>query len=660
MRRSLEAYRHAPLAIPNSKGTRARNVEPIWSKDVSPLTRCQARRDSLDTDISALTTAYTFFFHRILSSRVGLLILDKGDVRRDAVRPTSPHVDPGKLTTSIVPSRHTAQLRRVSMSTNLSPPRSSDLPGHVDVVVIGGGIIGASTAFHLASKGVSVTLLEKGELGKEQSGRNQGWCRMQKREEVELPMILDALAQWDTLKSKAGIDTGFTRCGTLTLYPSSADADQAEKWLSMVAPYDGSARLLTGQALEKLIPGARRKWTAGLYAPRDGRAEPTVATTAIAAGAVRYGAKIFTQCAARGIQMQAGRVSGVVTEKGEIRCQTVVLAGGVWSTLFCRSLGIRLPQLQTKSSLLRTGPIPGAPDVSTKGPNFVFRKRADGGYTVGYGAWNRSEIVPDSFRYLADFLPMLLAGGNNVKLRVGRLSLLELFRQTKWSLDSISPFEAQRTLDVRPNASDIQSAIRSLQSEFPQFNAMTVKETWAGLIDVMADTKPVISTVDEIPGLVISTGYSGHGFGVGPAAGLLTAELVMGTATPRALAPFRLFAFRDLSPNDSRRRLSQSPHRISKLTRKRYESQDQHRRSCFLPPRLCNVRLVCARVCRCGPKHAGYCKAARIRFVRRNTGQSGFQSTRPIRCLAGYRHRNLPRLRRGRFGRQKQDQSGSA
>jgi glycine/D-amino acid oxidase-like deaminating enzyme len=412
-----------------------------------------------------------------------------------------------------------------------------------DVVVIGGGIIGVATTLFLALKGVSTVLCEKGEIAGEQSGRNQGWCRVQNRDPRELPLMLWSLDTWAEMDRLVEDDTGFRRCGTLKLFANERQAEDAAQWLSSASAYRTGARFVGQEELSRLLPDAATKWGSALHAPLDGRAEPQKAAPAMARAARRHGATILTRCAVRGIESSAGRVSGVVTEQGTISCRSVVLAGGVWSSLFCRSLGLRLPQLKTMSSLIATAPLAGAPEISTMGPDFIFRKRDDGGYTIGYGAWNRAEIVPDSFRFFADFLPMLRTGGNNVRLRIGRRTLAEALLPGRWKLDAVSPFEKVRELDPTPSKSDIAHAERNIKREFPIFRSMKIANRWAGLIDVMPDTIPVISPVDSLPGFFISSGYSGHGFGIAPGAGRLTADLVTGEAPIVDPHPFRFSRF---------------------------------------------------------------------------------------------------------------------
>ena len=107
----------------------------------------------------------------------------------------------------------------------------------------------------------------------------------------------------------------------------------------------------------------------------------------------------------RGLETTAGRLSGVVTERGPIRCSKVVLAGGAWSRLFCGNLGVELPQLKLLASVMRTGPVEGAPDRAAGADNFAFRKRLDGGYTIARRNANVAELNAGQLQAVLRFPP---------------------------------------------------------------------------------------------------------------------------------------------------------------------------------------------------------------------------------------------------------------
>ena len=418
-------------------------------------------------------------------------------------------------------------------------------PERAGVVVIGGGIIGACTALELAERGIDVVLCEKGEIGAEQSSRNWGWCRQMGRDPREIPLAIEALRLWRGMNERVGAETGFRQCGIAYLSQTDEEIASRERWLAHARPYQLKSRLLSGTEAGELVPGASVEWRGALYTSSDGRAEPQKAAPAIANAARSHGARIFPRCAVRGLDTSAGKVSGVVTEKGTIACDSVVLAGGAWSRRFCGNLGIYLPQLSVVNSVLRTGPLAGGPEVSVAGDKFAFRKRLDGGYSVSHRLLSVADIVPDSFALFFSFLPALRADRASLRLRLGRRFVQEARLARRWALDRMSPFEQVRVLDPEPVAAILDEALDSLRRTYPVFAAAEVAERWAGCIDVTPDAVPVISPVDSLPGLTLATGFSGHGFGIGPGAGRLAADLVTGVAPVVDPSPFRYSRFID-------------------------------------------------------------------------------------------------------------------
>jgi glycine/D-amino acid oxidase-like deaminating enzyme len=143
-------------------------------------------------------------------------------------------------------------------------------PKRADVVVIGGGIVGVSTAFALAQKGISVVLCEKGHIAGEQSSRNWGWVRKTGRDEREIPLIAESLRMWEGMNKAVGAETGFRACGIL--YTSQTEADDAyhEDWLRRAEPYQLGTRRLNADEVAGLLPGAATRYRGGMYNPTDG------------------------------------------------------------------------------------------------------------------------------------------------------------------------------------------------------------------------------------------------------------------------------------------------------------------------------------------------------------------------------------------------------
>lgn len=422
----------------------------------------------------------------------------------------------------------------------------ADLPEQADVVIIGGGIIGAACALSLADKGVSVALCEKGVMGGEQSGRNWGWCRAMGRDPAELPLAIESVRLWRGMNERVGAETGFRQAGTMYLADTPADLAEQAQWLDHARQYQLDCRVLTPAQVEEVLPGGRRPWAGGLHTPSDGRAEPFKAVPAIAAAARRAGATILTNCAVRGVERSAGRVAAVVTERGRIRCSAVVMAGGAWSRLFCGNLGIDVPQLKLLLSVLRTTPVEG-PDCAAGASDFAFRRRLDGGYTIARRNAAVAQVVPDSFRLLGDFLPTLRKGFREFRIRAGRAFFEELALKRRWSLDEPTVFEQVRTLDPEPGEALNQDGLRRARAAYPFLEGAQIAGSWGGVVDATPDEVPIIGEIDALPGFFLATGFSGHGFGIGPGAGQLVADIVRGVSNPIVdPAPFSPRRFRRL------------------------------------------------------------------------------------------------------------------
>jgi glycine/D-amino acid oxidase-like deaminating enzyme len=420
-------------------------------------------------------------------------------------------------------------------------PDSAELPRAVDVAIVGGGIIGAATALALASSGLRTLLCEKGAIGAEQSGRNWGFIRTVGRSRAELPLALASRPLWE--EAAAAADFGYRRAGYATLAATAGELARQEAWLDAVRDFRLDARLLRGPEIAALLPGIAGRWAGLTHAPLDAAAEPGPATRAFARLAASRGAILREACAVRGVERQAGRVAGIVTEAGSVACAAVVLAGGAWSRLFALNAGISLPQLRVLGSVCRVEGAGSLPDTIVSSAGFSFRKRADGGVTLAQRGTSVTDIVPDTFRLLAAFLPAFRRQRRNLRLRLGRHFLAEARIPRRFALDRPSPFEAVRILDPAPVADILTRALANARAAFAGFASARIAEVWAGLIDATPDELPIISPAASVPGLFIATGFSAHGFGIGPAAGRLVADLVTGVTPIVDPTPFRFDRF---------------------------------------------------------------------------------------------------------------------
>lgn len=418
------------------------------------------------------------------------------------------------------------------------------LPEAADVVVIGAGIIGVSAAYHLAKAGHSVALLEKGVVAGEQSSRNWGWCRTFNRDEREIPLMQHSQALWDSLPGEIGADMGFRRNGLVYVTKDPKQLAGWRAWLDMAQPYQMGARMIDAAEAKSLTPGNEQDWIGGIVSPRDGRAEPAMAAPALAKAARARGVTLHQNCAARGLDTQGGRIAGVFTEKGRIRTQAVVLSGGAWASMFLRRHGIRMPQSSVHSTIFATTPAKQVSPGPLLTPDFILTPLLDGGYLVAANARGRLELTPAGIRYAREFLPALRKNWKLVELRLGR-SFFEGpdALHGAWSFDRPTVFERMRVLEARPKAGIVEPALRQIVAAYPEMAGIKAARLWAGWIDSTPDVVPVISPVAALPGLVVAAGFSGHGFGIGPGAGRLAADLASGAPPIVDPAPFRLDRF---------------------------------------------------------------------------------------------------------------------
>ncbi len=426
--------------------------------------------------------------------------------------------------------------------------RPASIPDRADVVVIGGGIVGVSTAWFLARQGVDVVLCEKGHIAGEQSGRNWGWVRVQGRDTREIPMMLESLRIWESLKDETGEDVGFTRGGCFFTANSNKELQSFEDWVDIARDFEIDTRLINATELRQHVRGSAIDWAGALVTPSDGRAEPHKATPAIARAAEQCGATVLSGCAVRGIETSGGSVSAVVTEYGAIRTSTVLCAAGAWTSMFCRSLGINVPQLRVRGTVARTAPCESVLDGNVFDERLGIRRREDGGYTVAHGSVLEHPVTPSSFRYFVKFLPALMQEFKIVRLSFGRDFIDEWQAPRKWELDQPSPFEQTRILNPPATPSVLKGIRNNLDTLFPQLANTPIVESWAGTIESSPDAVPIIDSIDRIRGFHIATGFSGHGFGIGPGAGKAIAGMLSGTDTGIDLFPLRLNRFYDGSP----------------------------------------------------------------------------------------------------------------
>jgi sarcosine oxidase subunit beta len=370
------------------------------------------------------------------------------------------------------------------------------------ILIIGGGVTGAASAWHLAKAGHAVRLIERHQIAAMASGWTLGGVRQSGRDPAELPLAQAAITAWPGLAEALKGETGYTRDGNLRLARNPAEAKSIA---GMVAQQRARGLNLTylptSAAVRTVAPAISEAVVAASFCPSDGYADPVATTESFARAAERHGATIETGVAALNLVMRNGRIAGVETGAGFIAAETVVLAAGTHSATLLATAGEGIPALPLSIQQVQVVLTEPAPRVfkqvfGVANANCAGRQQPDGRFrfTSGIGAYRGD---PEA-----------------------------------WSKASLTP--------PVPEIAGLRALVGRV---LPAAAATKVEKSWGGLIDMTPDGLPVIDAPKGLPGLVIAAGFSGHGFGIAPAVGRLVAALALGEAPFLDLAAFRLARF---------------------------------------------------------------------------------------------------------------------
>ena len=354
------------------------------------------------------------------------------------------------------------------------------LPKTTDVVVIGGGVMGASAAYHLASRGCrDVVLLEKAQfLGSEATGKCAGGIRYQFSTEINVRLSLLSLPMLDRFEAELGQPIDLRRTGYLFLLDNRGDLATFERNVAMQNRLGAPSRILSSNEAAALAPliqiddivGAA--WHAG-----DGLADPNGVVQGYAAAARRAGAQLFTGVTALGIRVESGRVAAVETSDGTIATRHVVDAAGPWAGQVAALAGVDLPVVPLRRQIAVTTPLPQ---------------------------------VPADFPFVIDFSRSLY-----------------FHREGRGILTGQSNPDEAPGFDQSVDHAWTECHLDAAMMRFPLLARAGLLREWAGLYEVTPDAHPVIDTLADPAGFTIVAGFSGHGFMHGPIAGLLVAEMIL-------------------------------------------------------------------------------------------------------------------------------------
>ena len=337
-----------------------------------------------------------------------------------------------------------------------------------------------------------------------------------------------------------GEDVGYRPTGCL--YVADTDAQEADfrAWLEHAKIHQLDSRMIGRAEIDALIPGANGRFSRALYTASDGRAEPTRAAPAMARAAQRMGVHILTNCAVRGLDFHAGfgrcRTRRDRHPRGGGRRRRVVgtVLRAPWPRPAAGGNRILGHAHRAGAGGVRRRPV----DARLRLPS-----PADGGYTIANGGSSLCPLTPRNFRHMGKFWKNYLKERKRLRLHFGKRFFEDMATPRDWPLTAPSPFEKTRVLDPQPHAPLLDAALANIQAAFPDLKNIEIVERWAGRIDVTPDAVPVIGPAPDIPGFYVASGFSGHGFGIGPGAGRLVADLVAGDSPIVDPTPFRFERF---------------------------------------------------------------------------------------------------------------------
>lgn len=377
-----------------------------------------------------------------------------------------------------------------------------------DVVVIGGGIMGTSTAFHLAQRGVkNILLLEKTFLGAGSTGRTGGIIRQHYSLEVTARMAMRALKTWEAFDERVGGESGFVRTGVVFI-ASHADKEGMAASVALQQSVGIRTELLDGEALREIAPYlATEDVGAASYEPDGGHADGSLACNSFAAAARRLGATVKQGVEVTGIRLAGGRVAGVETSEGAVDAPVVVNTAGPWGARLAKMVGLDVPAEPSRHQIA-------------------------------------SFVQPKDFQKPTHVVVGDFVNGHYMRPETGSLTLAgSLLDDTS---DAVPNPDSYNTEVDRPFIEDM---VERSANRMPDLERGGVQGGWAGLYTVTPDWHAIIDRIEDVPGFVLGLGFSGSGFKMGPVVGEMLADLATGQqACPIDPTPFRLSRFAEGAP----------------------------------------------------------------------------------------------------------------
>lgn len=409
-------------------------------------------------------------------------------------------------------------------------------PSRADVVIVGAGIVGCATAYYLARRGLDVEVLDRGEVGAEQSSRAWGFLRQQGRHVDEIPLAIEASRIWSTLPSELNADLDLVREGILVPAETEADEQRLIDGARAVRAHGVASRLLSPREIHELIPALAGEWRAGQFTPDDGHVEPRKATRAFVAAARRAGVRIRENTPVWRVETRGGRACGVVTPTGIVGADTVVCAAGIGTAPLTRTLGHSLPIQIVRAPVAHTERATRLTDIAVWAPRAAFRPLRDGSYYIGNGYRAidaEHDLTLDSLRHLRHFLGAYAGHRDVLRLRLGG-TFVDALRRNATTRGRHAPWP-----EPRVNTRLVEINQRGFHELLPQLRQIGTARSWAGRIDATPDLIPVIGSLPGVPGYIVAAGFNGHGLALAPIVARSVCELIVDGRPALDLKAFR-------------------------------------------------------------------------------------------------------------------------
>jgi sarcosine oxidase subunit beta len=362
-----------------------------------------------------------------------------------------------------------------------------------DVVIIGAGSTGMSTAYELAKAGVDVLVVERRSLAMEAAGRNPGGIRQIGRDPDELPLIVGAMKRWHALSEELDCDLELREDGYLWVAMSENDLEMQRGLVERDSHYGIKEYAFDRRQVQELAPVISDVVLGGLYSPTDLLANPFLVARGYYTNAKRYGARFLFDTEVLNIRIENNRIRGVVTSMGEISTNVIINAAGPWSDHIGRMAGIDIPLSPCPNQFIVTEP------VKAILPPFLL--------ISAIGVCRQSE---EGHVYI---------GNTNAPGGIGGFS-------------------------KATNYGEMTRTVTNILKIVPAFRKLNIIRTWVGTIDFSPDDNFVFGHVDSVEGLILASGFSGHGFALTPILGQLLCELIVQGKTSLPVDAFRLDRFK--------------------------------------------------------------------------------------------------------------------